>query len=155
MAIMALGLLSLTQLPVSFALPDLAWRLVLLGLGQGMFMSPNSSAVLGSVPRPRMGTASGTLAQMRVTGQALGIALSAAIVATRLPVHLAELGGGVPTAALQDVALTGAIHDAFVVAALVCCVGIVTSLVRGSSRPGRAESTLSAPAYAPVEQERP
>jgi hypothetical protein len=105
-----------------------------------MFMSPNSSAVLGSVPRPRVGTASGTLAQMRVNGQALGIALSGAIVATRLPVHLAELGGGTPTAALRNVALAGAIHDAFVVAAVVCCVGIVTSLVRGSSRPGRAEA---------------
>jgi EmrB/QacA subfamily drug resistance transporter len=137
MALMALSLVSLTQLPVDFALPDLIWRLVLLGVGQGMFMSPNSSAVLGSVPRPRIGTASGTLAQMRVNGQAVGIALSGAIVATRLPVHLADLGGGAPTAALHGVALAGAIHDAFAVAALVCCVGIVTSLIRGSSRPGR------------------
>lgn len=144
MAIMALGLLSLTQLPVDFALPDLVWRLVLLGLGQGMFMSPNSSAVLGSVPRPRVGTASGTLAQMRVTGQALGIALSGTIVATRLPVHLADLGGGTPTAALRNVALAGAIHDAFALAAAVCCVGIVTSLVRGSSRPGHAEPAAAA-----------
>ncbi len=137
MALMALSLVSLTQLPVDFALPDLIWRLVLLGVGQGMFMSPNSSAVLGSVPRPRIGTASGTLAQMRVNGQAVGIALSGAIVATRLPVHLADLGGGAPAAALHGVALAGAIHDAFAVAALVCCVGIVTSLIRGSSRPGR------------------
>src|SRR5665811_2174043 len=139
MAVMVLALLSLTELPVDFALPDLVWRLMLLGLGQGLFMRPNSSAVLCSVPRPRVGTASGTLAQMRVNGQALGIALSGAIVATRLPVHLAELGGGAPSAALRNVALAGAIHDAFVVAAVVCCVGIVTSLVRGSSRPGRAE----------------
>ena len=143
MALMALSLVSLTQLPVDFALPDLVWRLVLLGVGQGMFMSPNSSAVLGSVPRPRIGTASGTLAQMRVNGQAVGIALSGAIVATRLPVHLAELGGA-PSAALRNAALAGAIHDAFVVAALVCCVGIVTSLIRGSSRPDRAESAAPA-----------
>jgi EmrB/QacA subfamily drug resistance transporter len=143
MAIMVLGLLSLTELPVDFALPDLVWRLVLLGIGQGMFMSPNSSAVLGSVPRPRVGTASGTLAQMRVNGQALGIALSGAIVATRLPIHMAELGHGVPTAAMKAGALAGAIHDAFVVAALVCCVGVVTSLIRGSSRPGHA--TVEAP----------
>jgi EmrB/QacA subfamily drug resistance transporter len=138
MAIMVLALLSLTELPVDFALPDLVWRLVLLGLGQGMFMSPNSSAVLGSVPGSRVGTASGTLAQMRVSGQALGIALSGAIVATRLPVHLATLGGGTATA-VRNMALAGAIHDAFVVAAVVCCVGIFTSLVRGPSRPGRAE----------------
>jgi hypothetical protein len=87
---------------------------------------------------------------MRVNGQALGIALSGAIVATRLPVHLAELGGGTPTAALQNAALAGAIHDAFVVAAAVCCVGIVTSLVRGPSRPSRAEQVEpAAPAPAP------
>lgn len=151
-AIMVLGLLSLTQLPVDFRLPDLVWRLVLLGVGQGMFMSPNSSAVLGSVPRPRVGTASGTLAQMRVNGQALGIALSGAIVATRLPVHLAELGGGAPTAAVQSVALAGAIHDAFVVAAILCCLGIVTSLIRGSSRPGHAGP--AAPARAVDSQQR-
>ena len=137
MAIMVLGLLSLTRLPLDFALPDLIWRLVLLGLGQGMFMSPNSSAVLGSVPRPRVGTASGTLAQMRVDGQALGIALSAAIVATRLPVHLAGLGGGTPTAALRSAALAGAIHDAFVVAALVCCWGSSPASSAGPGRPGR------------------
>jgi EmrB/QacA subfamily drug resistance transporter len=150
MAIMALGLLSLTQLPVDFALPDLVWRLVLLGVGQGMFMSPNSSAVLGSVPRPRIGTASGTLAQMRVNGQALGIALSGAIVATRLPVHLAELGGGAPTAAVRSAALAEAIHDAFVVAALVCCLGIVTSLVRGSSRSGHPTPTAPEAPPAPA-----
>jgi EmrB/QacA subfamily drug resistance transporter len=119
MAIMVLGLLSLTQLPVDFALPDLIWRLVLLGIGQGLFMSPNSSAVLGSVPRPRVGTASGTLAQMRVNGQALGIALSAAIVATRLPFHLVIPVGGHPSVAAQNLALADAIHDAFAVAALV------------------------------------
>ncbi len=142
MAVMALALLSLTQLPVDFALPDLTWRLVLLGAGQGMFMSPNSSAVLGSVPRRRVGTASGTLAQVRVTGQSLGIALSAAIVATRLPVHVAQLAG-TSAAALEGDALAAAIHDAFVVAAAICCVGIATSLVRGSSRPGQDAVALA------------
>jgi EmrB/QacA subfamily drug resistance transporter len=135
MAVMILALLSLTQLPPDFSLPDLIWRLVLLGIGQGLFMSPNSSAVLGSVPRARVGTASGTLAQMRVNGQALGIALSAAVVAVRLPVHLASAAGppGPPSAAIQSAALAGAIQDAFAVAVAVTFVGLVTSLVRGSA----------------------
>ena len=148
--VMALALLSLTQLPVDLGFPDLAWRLVLLGVGQGLFMSPNSSAVIGSVPGRRVGTASGILAQMRVTGQSLGIALSAAIVATRLPVYLAGLSGGAaPTAAEHAQALAGAIHDAFVVAAAVCAIGIVTSLVRGSGRRRDAEAVRPVPA-APV-----
>jgi EmrB/QacA subfamily drug resistance transporter len=132
MAIMVLALLTLTQLPVDFSLPDLIWRLVLLGIGQGLFMSPNSSAVLGSVPRARVGTASGILAQMRVNGQALGIALSAAVVAIRLPVHLAETGGG-HGAAAANLATIGAYHDAFAAAAFICCLGVVASLVRGSA----------------------
>jgi MFS family permease len=147
MIVMVLGLLSLTQLPVDFSLPDLVWRLVLLGIGQGLFMSPNSSAVLGAVPRPRVGTASGTLAQMRVNGQALGIALSAAIVATRLPVHLVVPVGGHPSLAAQNLALADAIHDAFAVAALICCVGIVASLVRGSAS-HHPDQTTAVPAAA-------
>jgi hypothetical protein len=84
---------------------------------------------------------------MRVNGQALGIALSGAIVATRLPIHLGNLGGGPATAAVRSAALAGAIHDAFVVAALVCSLGIVTSLIRGSSRPGHpAVGAAAAPA---------
>ena len=149
MAIMALALLSLTQLPVDFTLPDLVWRLVLLGLGQGLFMSPNSSAVLGSVPRGRIGTASGTLAQMRVVGQALGIALSAAVVATRLPVHLASESGGTP-AAQASAALAAAIHDAFVIAAVICCIGIATSLVRGSGGSSRGSGGPSRAEPVPV-----
>jgi EmrB/QacA subfamily drug resistance transporter len=132
MILIVLALFSLTTLPTGFAPLDLVWRLVLLGLGQGLFMSPNSSAVLGSVPGRRVGTASGILAQMRVSGQALGIAISAAVVATRLPVHLAELGGGTGG---EPAALAAAVHDAFVVAAAICGLGIFTSLVRGGGRP--------------------
>jgi EmrB/QacA subfamily drug resistance transporter len=147
MVVMVLGLLSLAQLPVDFSLPDLIWRLVVLGLGQGLFMSPNSSAVLGSVPRMRVGTASGTLAQMRVNGQALGIALSAAIVATRTPVHFAAASAaGATPAAAGIAAQAGAIHDAIAVAALICCVGVVTSLIRGSA--GHHAEQLAGPAAA-------
>jgi len=137
-AVMAVGLFSLTFLTTEFAVPDLLWRLVLIGLGQGLFLSPNSSAVLGSVPRPRIGTASGTLAQMRIDGQALGIALSGAIVAIRLPVHVATLAGHVDPAEGGRVAFALAIHDAFVVAAVLCAVGIVTSLMRGPHEAGAA-----------------
>jgi EmrB/QacA subfamily drug resistance transporter len=130
--VMALGLLTLTQLGTAFTVPDLIWRMALIGIGLGLFMSPNSSAVLGSVPRGRIGTASGTLAQARIDGQALGIALSGAIVAVRLPVHEAALAGSASTEVIAQQALALAIRDAFVVAGLLCALGIVTSAVRGA-----------------------
>ena len=60
---------------------------MIIGVGQGLFNSPNSSAILGSVPRPRLGIASGTLAQMRINGQVLGIAAGGAIIASRVAYH--------------------------------------------------------------------
>jgi EmrB/QacA subfamily drug resistance transporter len=133
-AVMAVGLLSLSQLEPGFRPIDLVWRLALIGLGQGLFMSPNSSSVLGSVPTPRIGTASGTLAQMRIDGQALGIAASGAIVAARMSVHLSELSGLSPAEAAARAMALG-IRDAFVVAGVVCAFGIATSLVRGGAAP--------------------
>lgn len=135
MAIIVAGLLSLTQLPTSFAVPDLVWRLVLLGVGQGLFMSPNSSAILGAVPRARLGTASATLAQMRIDGQALGIAAGGAIVAATLPGHVADLTAKIGPSAASAEGLVLAIHDAFVVAAVICAAGVLTSLVRGPKTP--------------------
>jgi MFS family permease len=129
-AVLAAGLLSLTTLPEGFAVPDLAWRLALIGAGHGLFGSPNSSAILGAVPRPRLGTASGMIAQTRVVGQALGIVTSAAVVGARLPAYLDALAGLPPDEALQQ-AFVMAAHDAFIVAALICSIGIVASLVRG------------------------
>jgi EmrB/QacA subfamily drug resistance transporter len=143
-AVLAAGLLSLTTLPAGFGPLDLVWRLVIVGAGQGLFMSPNSSAVLGSVPRQRIGTASGTLAQMRIDGQALGIALSGAIVAIRVPAYLASLAGE-PAAEAQRQALALGVRDAFIAAGLLCCLGIVTSVLRGPT----AEAEAAAPTGVP------
>ncbi|MBP1706186.1 MAG: drug resistance transporter, EmrB/QacA subfamily [Chloroflexi bacterium] len=148
MALTTLGILSLTQLPAQFTPPDLVWRLALIGIGHGLFMSPNTSAVLGSVLPSRLGTASGTLAHARIDGQALGIAASAAIIAFRLPVHLAAIEPSAQGAAGQAFVL--AAEDAFAVAAVVCAIGIVTSLVRGPGLPGRGGSADAGEAARPA-----
>lgn len=141
-AVLAVGLLSLTTLPEDFAVVDLAWRLALIGAGQGLFLSPNSSSILGSVPRPRLGTASGMIAQMRVVGQAVGIVTSAAVVTLRLPGHLAALGD-LPADQAQQAAFVTATHDAFIAAALIASIGIVASLLRGGRRAGDGEPSAA------------
>ena len=143
-ALLTLGLLSLTTLPESFTPVELTWRLVLIGAGQGLFLSPNSSSVLGAVPRPRLGTASGMIAQMRVVGQALGIVVSAAVVTLRLPAHLESLAALPPGRAGQE-AFAMAARDAFVVAALICSLGIVASLLRGGEPAGERRQAPARP----------
>ncbi len=54
-----------------------------IGLGMGIFQSPNNSAVMGSVARHRLGIASGLLSLTRIVGQTAGMAILGSIWASR------------------------------------------------------------------------
>ncbi len=49
------GYLTLTTLDETTIALDYCMRFLLVGLGMGMFQSPNNSAIMGSVPRQRFG----------------------------------------------------------------------------------------------------
>jgi MFS family permease len=155
--IMGAGLLSLTQLDAQAGDWAIVWRLGLLGFGLGLFSSPNNSSVLGSVPRPRLGSASATVAQMRITGQVLGVAVGAAILASRISDHIRELAKGLPPDLARRDALILAVHDAFHVAAAICVLGALASLIRGRGRPdgaGPQGGPRRDPRGKPVDQSR-
>jgi hypothetical protein len=79
MAIASLGLYLMSGLDASSSAWDVIWRLCIVGLGMGMFQSPNNSAVMGSVPPWHLGIASGILAAVRNVGMVLGIAITSAV----------------------------------------------------------------------------
>ncbi|MBI4774678.1 MAG: MFS transporter [Deltaproteobacteria bacterium] len=54
-------------------------RLTPLGLGLGMFLSPNNSAILGEAPREHIGIASGLLSLSRTLGNTSGFPLMGAL----------------------------------------------------------------------------
>ncbi|MFJ5531817.1 MFS transporter [Streptomyces sp. NPDC093261] len=72
LVVVAGSFLGLLTLPVDFDYDVFATLLLLNGLGQGMFSSPNTSSIMGSVPPEYRGVASG----MRSTFQNSGTALS-------------------------------------------------------------------------------
>lgn len=80
LALVAMGFLSPAAGPLA-----VGWRLALFGIGTGIFQSPNNSAVMGAVPRPYLGIASGTLATVRNTGMALGIATGGLVLYAFVP----------------------------------------------------------------------
>ena len=64
--------------PVGTIIP----RLLMLGFGQGLFMSPNSSSIMGSLPRSMLGLAGGFLSWSRTFAFASGQAIWGAVFAT-------------------------------------------------------------------------
>ncbi|MHB8840366.1 MAG: MFS transporter [Candidatus Aquicultor sp.] len=133
LAINAIALFGLSRTSVGSGLIPVALLLGLFGLGAGLFQSPNSSAIMGAVPRHRLGIAAGMQATMRNVGMVLGVAMAGAIVATFAP------------AGTGDLHLASAIRIAFASGSVIAAVGVITSLVRGGAIPV-AQGTPGGPA---------
>jgi MFS family permease len=71
------GVLGLALLDADPDAVDVAWRLALVGVGQGLFAGPNSAAILAATPRSMAGTAGGVTALFRTLGFSIGPALGA------------------------------------------------------------------------------
>jgi len=125
MAIIAVGLFLLSRLGPQAPLGNVALGLAVVGLGTGMFVSPNTSALLGAAPLHRRGIASGILATARNVGMVLGVGLAGAIFTT---VQAQGQALGSPTATFDG------IHMGFLVAVGVAIAGALTSAVRGGHR---------------------
>jgi MFS family permease len=81
--------IGLMLLPVDFSYWAFALLLALIGAATGMFASPNSSSIMGSVPASERGVASG----MRATFQNSGTAISIAVFFTLV---IAGIAGSLP-----------------------------------------------------------
>jgi EmrB/QacA subfamily drug resistance transporter len=84
MLLVALGMALLASLGRGASLAQVGGSLAVVGLGMAAFSAPNTSAIMGSVDRSQLSVAGAFLATMRVTGQALSVALLGGIAASRL-----------------------------------------------------------------------
>ncbi len=129
----ALGLFLLSRLQAGAGASDVAWRLTLVGMGTGLFQSPNNSAVMGSVPVTHLGIASGILAAMRNVGMVLGIAVAGAVLYNCAPVTHYMQAGDFGEAEIREF-LFG-LRWAYVTGAVIAAAAALTSLLaRGKRR---------------------
>ncbi len=137
LSIAAMALVVLAGFRAGTPLWAVATALVFTGTGQGMFQSPNNSALLGAAPRDQQGAASGVLATGRVIGQSLSVALTGAI--------FIGLGGagagsllrpahGSPASSLDvatlQVTFAHAYRTAFLAAAVLAACGAVVAALQ-------------------------
>ena len=75
--LLGLGMLLLAMLPANPGVANIVWRMVVCGVGFGLFQTPNMKAIMTSAPPHRSGSASGIVATARLIGQTTGAALAA------------------------------------------------------------------------------
>ena len=107
--------------------------LFVVGVGSGMFNSPNTAAMMGAVPSQRRGVAAGARTVLQNTGAVISIAFVLAIVTSSVDKDtLFQIFSGVTTA-LSDATLepfVANMHTALWVLAATSVVGAGVSLLR-------------------------
>ena len=145
MVVGGLALVGMTTLQVHSPYWQSTLWLALVGIGSGMFNSPNTAAMMGTVPPQRRGIAAGARTMLQNTGAVISIAFVLAIVTAAVPKDvLLAIFSGVATG-LSDARLDPFIHNmhtALWVLAATSMVGAVVSLMR--PRTASAQPELAA-----------
>ena len=126
MVLTTLSLASMAFLTPSTPLSLVVGSLLLLGFGYGLFSSPNTNAIMGSVEKKDFGFAAASLGTMRLTGQSLSMSLAMVV--------LALVVGNRPLTQEASPQLVQAMRVVFCIQAPLAALGIFTSLSRGAVR---------------------
>jgi EmrB/QacA subfamily drug resistance transporter len=97
---------------------------ILLGLGSGMFQSPNNSSVMSSVPPQKLGIAGGINSLVRNLGMIIGIAFSVSL--------FEALGGATKPSPSQTPMFMSAYHTVMLIAMSIAFIGAFISFNRKS-----------------------
>jgi EmrB/QacA subfamily drug resistance transporter len=133
MAVSAAGLaLMMTLQPGSPYWQSSLWLLI-VGIGSGLFNSPNTAAMMGAVPPQRRGIAAGARTMLQNTGAVVSIAFVMAIVTAAVPKDVlfkifSGLANGLTDAQLEPFIRN--MHVALLVLAITSLAGAGVSLLR-------------------------
>jgi MFS family permease len=98
-------------------------ELVLIGAGFGIFITPNSTAIMGSVSPRQFGVASGMIGSMRTLGMAVSM--------TTVTLVFAMLMGGAAITPATLPAFLTSMRVGLSAFAVFSCLGVLLSLGRG------------------------
>jgi EmrB/QacA subfamily drug resistance transporter len=133
MLVSAGALIGMTTLQVHSPYWQSVLWLGIVGIGSGMFNSPNTAAMMGTVPPHRRGIAGGARTMLQNTGAVISIAFVLAIITAAVPKDvLFQIFSGIASG-LSDARLAPFIdnmHTALWVLAATSVVGAVVCLLR-------------------------
>jgi EmrB/QacA subfamily drug resistance transporter len=144
----AAGFIWLTQIGPTTTFLQLVGPFILVGLGMGLFASPNRASMMNSVPASRRGVASGIGTTLVNSGTTLSLGLAIVVMAKALPLgSLTAIFLGAPPAHISPGAIDHfieAAHSVFALSAGLLLVSLIPAGLRGrDTRPGSPEKSES------------
>lgn len=140
-ALMCGGLFWLSRLDTEAGVIDILLRLVMIGIGSGLFSSPNNSSIMGSVPREKLTTGSAMIVTMRQVGMSCGMAIAGALFIGQQVKHLVELTATTPiTSDIERLALVASYQDTMLIAGIICAAAVIASALQGVAQKQASEN---------------
>ena len=132
LAVVSATLVALWTLAPSTPYPVLAVYLAFGGAGMGLFISPNLSSIMGSVPPQRRGVASGFRSTFFNIGFIMSFNIVILVLTFYLPYSLiTQIISTAASASIDRNLFCGALDNVFLVMAAINTVAIIPSLLRG------------------------
>ena len=122
MGLTATGLIMLCFVTATSPIYMIISLLTIMGIGFGLFSSPNSNAIMSSVEKKHLGVASGVVGTMRMVGQMLSMGIAMMLLALYV--------GKVAITPATYPGLISGMRTGFVIFSLLCILGIFASLAR-------------------------
>jgi EmrB/QacA subfamily drug resistance transporter len=136
MALMTGGLFWLSQLGTGLQVIAIILPLVMVGVGSGLFSSPNNSSIMGSVPREKLTTGSAMIVTMRQVGMSCGMALAGSLFISQQTKFLAELPTTTPiTPEIERMSVVASFQDTVFISCIICAVAVIVSALQGTAKP--------------------
>ncbi len=143
LAVLVGGYFTLSTLATDTSAAGYILRFLPIGIGMGIFQSPNNSAIMGSASQGQLGVVSGTLAATRTVGQTTGVALLGALWASRALNYAGAQGVSGATDA-PAAAQAAALQDTFLVTMAMVAGGLLLALLAWRSGQDEVEKSNQA-----------
>jgi len=128
LAIMSLGLLLMSTLNEKSSIIRMVFFIGAMSLGSGLFQAPNTSLIMSTVPKDKLGIAGSINALVRNVGMVCGIALSTTLLYNRISYkighHVIDYVVG------RNDAFIYGMRIVYITAASICIIGAVLTFLR-------------------------
>jgi len=140
----AAGLFGMMFITQNTSIMELTIWMLIMGLGSGMFFSPNTSAIMGIVPADKRGIAAGVRTMANNAGSVLSIAISMAIISSSISPQAMQalfIGTQVGTEGIAIGQFVSGLRVAFTISFVFSIIAAVISYMRGTE-PKWVEGTV-------------
>ena len=131
MALTTAGIFCCSFFDAKTPLPLIAAACVIIGIGFGFFSPANNNAIMGAVSKKLYGVASSMVSVMRLSGQAVSMAVVTLLLAQAT----------LPAAADWTEELSAAIRLIFSCLTVSCVAGVIASLMRGRRKTAEEDAS--------------